>query len=92
MNGISWDHANVFPTLDVYLDQFKKLINKTSKGGSIIVYDGDENIDKILINPEEAKSIIKYNLHKNKGYGTKDHLNAIKEFGLTQWHRKSFKI
>ena len=47
VNGISWDHANVFPTLDIYLDQFKKLINKTSKGGSIIIYDGDHNIDKI---------------------------------------------
>ena len=65
VNGISWDHANVFPTLDIYLDQFKKLINKTSKGGSIIIYDGDHNIDKIIINPEEGKSIIKYNIHKN---------------------------
>ena len=65
VNGISWDHANVFPTLDIYLDQFKKLINKTSKGGSIIIYDGDDNIDKIIINPEEGKSIIKYNIHKN---------------------------
>ena len=65
VNGISWDHANVFPTLDIYLNQFKKLLKKTSKGGTIIVYDGDENIDKIKIKPEEGKSLIKYNVHNN---------------------------
>jgi ribonuclease HII len=34
----------------------------------------------------------KYDLLKNKGYGTRSHLDAIKKYGLTQWHRKSFKI
>ena len=28
---------------------------------------------------------------KNSGYGTKAHLNAIKEHGVTNYHRKSFK-
>tara|TARA_B100000925_G_C21967100_1_gene456091 strand:+ start:230 stop:772 length:543 start_codon:yes stop_codon:yes gene_type:complete len=32
-----------------------------------------------------------YNFAKNKGYGTKHHLNALKESGFTSWHRKSFK-
>lgn len=27
---------------------------------------------------------------KNAGYGTKDHLRAITEFGITPYHRKSF--
>ena len=31
-----------------------------------------------------------YYLSKNKGYGTKDHMNAIREFGLSEIHRKSF--
>ena len=65
INGMAWDHANVFPTLDIYLNQFKKLFNNTRKGGTIIYYKGVENIDKILINPEEGKSIINYNIHKN---------------------------
>jgi ribonuclease HII len=34
----------------------------------------------------------KYGIIKNKGYGTKVHMNAIKDHGLTKWHRKSFKI
>ena len=34
----------------------------------------------------------KYGLLKNKGYGTKQHLNAIKKYGISQFHRKSFGI
>lgn len=31
-----------------------------------------------------------YNFAKNKGYGTKEHLEKIKELGLTPYHRKTF--
>lgn len=31
-----------------------------------------------------------YFWNKNKGYGTKDHLNAIKSYGITEHHRRSF--
>lgn len=32
-----------------------------------------------------------YNWKKNKGYPTKEHREAIKKFGLTKYHRKSFR-
>ena len=31
-----------------------------------------------------------YNLAKNKGYGTKEHMEAIKKYGISEYHRKSF--
>lgn len=31
-----------------------------------------------------------YNWKNNKGYGTKQHIEAIKKYGLTPYHRKSF--
>ena len=34
----------------------------------------------------------KYDILNNKGYGTKNHLTAIKNHGKTKWHRKSFNI
>ena len=34
----------------------------------------------------------KYGLLKNKGYGTKIHREAIRDYGLTKYHRKSFNI
>jgi ribonuclease HII len=34
----------------------------------------------------------RYNLEKNVGYGTKQHLNGIIEHGITQWHRKTYGL
>ena len=33
-----------------------------------------------------------YDWHKNFGYPTKSHRDAIKKFGITELHRKSFKL
>ena len=33
-----------------------------------------------------------YNWQQNKGYPTKEHRGAIREFGVTDYHRKSFKL
>ena len=41
---------------------------------------------------KENPELEKYDLYNNKGYGTKKHLDAIKEYGITKWHRKSFGI
>jgi len=38
-----------------------------------------------------SKKFIKYNWSKNAGYGTKDHLAAIKKYGITKYHRKTFR-
>tara|TARA_B110001450_G_scaffold233285_1_gene236480 strand:- start:5336 stop:6013 length:678 start_codon:yes stop_codon:yes gene_type:complete len=35
---------------------------------------------------------IRYGLLKNKGYGTSEHMNGIKTYGITQYHRKTFGI
>ena len=32
-----------------------------------------------------------YNWKKNKGYPTKEHREAIRSYGLTKYHRKSFR-
>lgn len=32
-----------------------------------------------------------YDIKNNKGYGTKKHLEAIKKYGITKYHRLSFK-
>lgn len=33
-----------------------------------------------------------YNWQQNKGYPTKAHRNAIREFGITKYHRKTFRL
>ena len=37
-----------------------------------------------------SKKFTKYAWDKNAGYGTKQHLSAIKKFGVTKHHRKTF--
>ena len=34
----------------------------------------------------------KYDLENNKGYGTKKHMDGIKQHGISKWHRRSFGI
>jgi ribonuclease HII len=41
---------------------------------------------------QEPDLIARYDLLKNKGYGTKKHLDGLKQYGNTQWHRKTFGL
>ena len=45
--------------------------------------------DRLITNL--SKKFKKYSWSKNAGYGTRDHLVAIKKYGVTKLHRKSFK-
>ena len=38
-----------------------------------------------------GKKFPKYKWNKNFGYGTKEHLNGIRKYGITKHHRKNFK-
>jgi ribonuclease HII len=44
--------------------------------------------DRLLL--EYAEKYPQYGFEKHKGYGTKAHVDAIKEFGITEIHRPSF--
>lgn len=34
----------------------------------------------------------RYKLDKNKGYGTKNHIDGINMYGISKWHRKTYGI
>ena len=40
---------------------------------------------------EKNEELKNYDLHNNKGYGTKKHMEALKVYGIVEGHRKSFK-
>ncbi len=50
----------------------------------------DDYIDNLCQNNPKLDKY--YELKKNKGYGTKNHLQGINDYGVTIWHRKSFGI
>jgi len=40
---------------------------------------------------QHPELVERYRIDKNKGYGTKEHIDGIKQYGATEWHRKSFR-
>lgn len=61
---------------------------KSIAAASILAKTYRDNYVKELV--EKNPELSKYGIEKNKGYGTKQHMDAIKEHGITKWHRKSF--
>jgi UDP-N-acetylmuramate: L-alanyl-gamma-D-glutamyl-meso-diaminopimelate ligase len=48
LTGIAWDHINVFPTFDFYLEQFAIFITKIEKGGHLIYNETDEILRELI--------------------------------------------
>ena len=66
-------------------------IHKCISAASILAKVERDNYIENLCN-EYPELDEKYNLKKNKGYGTKKHIEGIKEYGYSEFHRKSFKL
>jgi UDP-N-acetylmuramate: L-alanyl-gamma-D-glutamyl-meso-diaminopimelate ligase len=58
LTGIAWDHINVFPTFDFYLEQFVIFINKIEINGFLIYNE----TDKVL------KDLVEKNVRKDLNY------------------------
>jgi len=41
---------------------------------------------------ENSELVHHYDINSNKGYGSKKHMDGIKQYGITKWHRKTFGI
>jgi UDP-N-acetylmuramate: L-alanyl-gamma-D-glutamyl-meso-diaminopimelate ligase len=48
LSGIAWDHINVFPTFENYLEQFKIFVDSITVGGSISYNSEDFNVKSIV--------------------------------------------
>jgi UDP-N-acetylmuramate: L-alanyl-gamma-D-glutamyl-meso-diaminopimelate ligase len=88
LTGIAWDHINVFPTFDFYLEQFIIFINKIEKDGLLIYNETDETLKKLV--EENRRSDIRYQPYSipthqiNQGKTTiniEGNEGAIKVFG-----------
>jgi len=63
LNGIAWDHKNVFPAFDNYTDQFRLFAESISEGGSLIYFDGDTEVKKIALATKGNINKIPYRVH-----------------------------
>ena len=80
--------GNKLPALDNY--KLKAIIKGDQKIPSISAASVIAKVsrDKFIISL--AKKNAGYNWDQNLGYGTKQHLNAIKKLGVNKHHRKTF--
>ncbi len=58
ITGIAWDHINVFPTFDFYLEQFVIFLNKIEKNGVLIFNETDPVLKNLVAN--NLRKDIKY--------------------------------
>lgn len=56
ISGIAWDHINVFPTFENYVEQFKIFTDKIEQGGMLVYYIGDPEMQKMI--PSVRKDIV----------------------------------
>ena len=48
ITGIAWDHVNVFPTWESYVDQFRKLIEVIEPDGVLVYCNRDVSLVKLI--------------------------------------------
>ncbi len=65
ISGIAWDHINVFPTFDNYVDQFRIFTDTMVKGGMMVYNEEDKEVKKVV---EETKNEIKRYPYKTPNY------------------------
>jgi len=63
INGIAWDHMNVFPTYDNYFGQFKIFVKKITPGGTLIYFEDDPEVKKVILFCDESIKKIPYKIH-----------------------------
>lgn len=73
ITGVAWDHINVFPVYEGYVDQFRKFANSVEPGGAITWYQGDAELQRIFASyggPARAipYDISRYEVRDNKCY------------------------
>ncbi|MCL1822341.1 MAG: Mur ligase family protein [Prolixibacteraceae bacterium] len=54
ISGIAWDHINVFPTFDNYVEQFAIFARMIEPGGKLFYYKNDDELQKIAGNITQA--------------------------------------
>lgn len=52
LSGIAWDHINVFPTYEKYVEQFKIFIDSIVNGGILVYNEEDSAVKKLAENTE----------------------------------------
>ncbi|WP_417855344.1 UDP-N-acetylmuramate--L-alanine ligase [Xanthomarina gelatinilytica] len=54
LSGIAWDHINVFPTYEGYVEQFRIFVDSIVRGGSITYNEEDPEVTRVVESSENT--------------------------------------
>lgn len=74
ISGIAWDHINVFPTYENYVDQFKIFIEKITNGGILVYNEDDPEVKRVA---EEATNPIRKLPYRTPEYSVKNGITYL---------------
>ena len=60
VSGIAWDHINVFPTFENYVEQFRIFVDKVGKSGRVIYFEDDNVLKEVVLNSSSKATKIPY--------------------------------
>lgn len=65
LSGVAWDHINVFPTFENYVEQFSIFADRIEPNGKLVFFSGDEYLEKIAGSSREDIEVIPYHTHEH---------------------------
>jgi len=74
LSGIAWDHINVFPTFENYIEQFREFIRMITPGGALIFCEADGVLKDISLNSRDDIELLPYGLPEYRVEGGITHV------------------
>ncbi|WP_019988727.1 UDP-N-acetylmuramate--L-alanine ligase [Rudanella lutea] len=66
ISGIAWDHVNIYPTWEVYVDQFELLADAMPKGGILVFDETDDMLDVVGQKDRDDVAKLPYTAHPHQ--------------------------
>jgi len=74
LSGIAWDHINVFPTYENYVEQFSIFVDSIVMGGSINYNEEDEEVKRVVLASENQIRKLPY---RTPNYSVEDGVTLL---------------
>lgn len=62
LSGIAWDHINVFPTYEIYLQQFETYLRGMEPGASLYYNSEDSEVNKVVASSAGQLNAVPYKM------------------------------
>lgn len=74
LSGIAWDHINVFPTYENYIEQFEIFVNQITKGGILVYNEEDTTVKSVA---EQTANTIRRLPYKTPNYSVEEGVTLL---------------